>query len=184
MNCFMDLRLFSFDSHLCPLSFYSYAHRDYQIKMGWNSQVPVTFPNIEIAEYDLGNTYIRKDIVRAWRTGNFSCLDAYFVVNRQFGFYGLYFYFPSIVCVLTSWIGLWIKIEYDISEARVTLPIAGILTLATFQQVVLDGLPRVSYVKAIDIWTLLCYFFILGTLIEYALALVSYSSLTRSYSVL
>ena len=74
--------------------------------------------------------------------------------------------------------------EYEISEARVTLPIAEILTLATFQQVVLDGLPRVSYVKAIDIWTLLCYFFILGTLIEYALALVSYSSLTRSYSVL
>ena len=131
INCFMDLRLFPFDGHLCPLSFYSYAHRDYQIKMEWNSATPVTFPNLELPEYDLGNIYIRKDCVRAWRTGNFSCLDAYFVVNRNFGFYGLYFYFPSIICVVTSWIGLWVKIEPEISEARVTLPIAEYLTLAT-----------------------------------------------------
>ena len=51
-----------------------------------------------------------------------------------------------------------------------TLSIATFLTLTTQQNAIVRDLPKVSYIKAIDIWLIGCQSFIFATLIEYAFA--------------
>ena len=170
MSCFMNLRLFPFDAQLCPISFYSYAHRDYQIRMKWSGTTPITFPDVELSEFDTGDIYIKTDCVRKYRTGNFSCLEGHFVLKRQLGFYGTFAFLPPAFCVIISWTSLWIKL--DIAPARVTLGIATFLTLSSQQSALMKGLPKVPYVKAIDIWMTGCSLFIFATLIEYSIAQV------------
>ena len=86
------------------------------------------------------------------------------------GFYGMFGFLPTSLCVVVSWASFWVKL--DIAPARVTLGIATFLTLATQQNAIIGGLPRVSYVKAIDIWMIGCQVFVFGTLLQYAIAQV------------
>jgi len=79
-------------------------------------------------------------------------------------------YLPSIMCVTTSWFGFWIKLE--IAPARVTLGIATFFTMSQMSQTFAAGLPKLSYVKLIDIWMIACKVFVFGTLFEYCVAQV------------
>ena len=95
----------------------------------------------------------------------------------------LHVFLPSFLCVVASWLSFWIKLQ--IAPARVTLSIATFLTISQQQATINQGgfhamlhlqyflaLPRVSYVKAIDIWMTVSLVFVFGTLLEYAAAQV------------
>jgi len=51
-----------------------------------------------------------------------SCLNAYFVMKRNVGYYLFHCFIPSLLCVIISWLSFWI--EVDIAPARVTFGIA------------------------------------------------------------
>jgi hypothetical protein len=56
----------------------------------------------------------------------------------------------------------------DSTPARISLGLLTVLTMTTQSSGAKASLPRVSYVKAIDIWMSTCLFFVFAALIEFA----------------
>jgi len=58
------------------------------------------------------------------------------------------------VIINLSWLGFWFNI--DATPARTTLGITTVWTISSMSSSAASSLPKVSYVKAIDIWLSLC----------------------------
>jgi len=71
-----------------------------------------------------------------------------------------------MLIVILSWVSFWINI--DASPARVSLGLLTVLTTTTMSGGARESLPRVSYIKAIDVWMIMCLVFVFASLIEYA----------------
>ena len=95
------------------------------------------------------------------------CLEVIFVVSRNLGYFLIQYYIPSILLVILSWVSFWISV--DAVVARVNIGLLTVLTLTTQSTGSRDQLPRVSYVKAIDVWMSTCLVFAFASLIEFAI---------------
>ena len=100
--------------------------------------------------------------------GDFNVLTLYIHLHRRFEFYLTHNYIPAILIVIISWLSLWV--DRDCAPARVGMGIATILTMTTLligtsQQ----GLPVVSYIKALDWYYIGCFIFVFVGLCEYSL---------------
>jgi len=98
--------------------------------------------------------------------GAFPCLSLRFVLRRDIGYFLIQVYVPTILIVILSWVSFWINI--DASPARVSLGLLTVLTTTTMSGAARESLPRVSYIKAIDVWMIMCLVFVFASLIEYA----------------
>ena len=98
--------------------------------------------------------------------GSFPCLEIRFLMRRDLGYYLIQMYLPSGLIVVLSWVSFWINV--DASPARVNLGLLTVLTLTTQSTSARAQLPRVSYIKALDIWLSVCLVFAFSSLIEYA----------------
>uniref|UniRef100_A0ACB8EJA3 Gamma-aminobutyric acid receptor subunit beta-2 n=1 Tax=Sphaerodactylus townsendi TaxID=933632 RepID=A0ACB8EJA3_9SAUR len=74
---------------------------------------------------------------------------------------------PSILITILSWVSFWIN--YDASAARVALGITTVLTMTTINTHLRETLPKIPYVKAIDMYLMGCFVFVFMALLEYAL---------------
>jgi hypothetical protein len=92
-------------------------------------------------------------------------------LRRDLGFFLIQVYVPSILIVILSWVSFWINI--DASPARVSLGLLTVLTTTTMSAGARESLPRVSYIKAIDVWMIICLVFVFASLIEYAVVNVA-----------
>ncbi|KAI5105303.1 glycine receptor subunit alphaZ1 precursor, partial [Silurus meridionalis] len=101
-----------------------------------------------------------------YNTGKFTCIEARFHLERQMGYYLIQMYIPSLLIVILSWVSFWINM--DAAPARVGLGITTVLTMTTQSSGSRASLPKVSYVKAIDIWMAVCLLFVFSALLEYA----------------
>ncbi|XP_013884398.1 glycine receptor subunit alphaZ1, partial [Austrofundulus limnaeus] len=99
-------------------------------------------------------------------SGKFTCIEARFHLERQMGYYLIQMYIPSLLIVILSWVSFWINM--DAAPARVGLGITTVLTMTTQSSGSRASLPKVSYVKAIDIWMAVCLLFVFSALLEYA----------------
>ena len=59
---------------------------------------------------------------------------------------------------MLSWVSFWIN--HEATSARVALGITTVLTMTTISTGVRSSLPRISYVKAIDIYLVMCFVFV------------------------
>ena len=75
-------------------------------------------------------------------------------------------YIPSMLIVILSWVSFWINV--DASPARVSIGLLTVLTSTTQSSQSTATLPRVSYIKAIDVWMSVCLLFVFTALLEYA----------------
>ena len=73
---------------------------------------------------------------------------------------------PSLLVVLLSWVNFWLDCEAV--PARISLGLLTVLTMTTQSSGARADLPRVSYVKAIDIWMATCLTFVFAALVEFA----------------
>ncbi|MBN3299748.1 GLRA2 protein, partial [Amia calva] len=101
-----------------------------------------------------------------YNTGKFTCIEVKFHLERQMGYYLIQMYIPSLLIVILSWVSFWINM--DAAPARVGLGITTVLTMTTQSSGSRASLPKVSYVKAIDIWMAVCLLFVFAALLEYA----------------
>ena len=65
-----------------------------------------------------------------------------------------------------SWVSFWLN--RGAAPARVSLGVTTVLTMTTLINSVNAALPKISYMKSIDIYLFVCFFMVFGALIEYA----------------
>lgn len=99
-------------------------------------------------------------------TGVYQRLSLSFKLQRNIGYFVFQTYLPSILIVMLSWVSFWIN--HEATSARVALGITTVLTMTTISTGVRSSLPRISYVKAIDIYLVMCFVFVFAALLEYA----------------
>ncbi|XP_071088243.1 glycine receptor subunit alpha-2-like isoform X2 [Haliotis cracherodii] len=100
------------------------------------------------------------------QSSSFACIKAFFTLKRDIRYYIIQVYVPSILIVVLSWVSFWLDLESI--PARVSLGVLTVLTLNTHGSNVQASLPKVSYIKAIDVWTVTCLVFVFSALLEFA----------------
>ena len=68
--------------------------------------------------------------------------------------------------MLLSWVNFWLDCEAV--PARISLGLLTVLTITTQSSGARADLPRVSYLKSIDIWMATCLIFVFAALLEFA----------------
>ncbi|CAI5453633.1 unnamed protein product [Caenorhabditis angaria] len=98
------------------------------------------------------------------KSGSFSCLEAKFFMHREVGYHIANTYVPTTLCVIFSWIAVWLPEEFV--EGRIFVSLTVFLTLSAENSSAKDELPKVSYVKSIDIWFGFTSIFVFLTMIQ------------------
>ena len=76
-------------------------------------------------------------------------------------------YVPAAMIVLLSMVSLWIR--PGSVPARVALGITTVLSEATVMSGSMNAYPTVSYLKALDMYTMVCFCYAFAALIEFAI---------------
>ncbi|XP_041359695.1 glycine receptor subunit alpha-3-like [Gigantopelta aegis] len=167
LTCHMQLQKYPLDVQKCPILIASYGYTMENIVYSWVDHKPVDFnENLELPQYFLQDHFLGNCTKTYKETGSFSCVRADFVLKRDVGFYIIQIYVPSVLIVVLSWVSFWLDIEAI--PARITLGVLTVLTMTTQSSGARASLPRVSYVKAIDVWMATCLFFVFASLLEFA----------------
>uniref|UniRef100_A0A667YH23 Glycine receptor, alpha 4b n=1 Tax=Myripristis murdjan TaxID=586833 RepID=A0A667YH23_9TELE len=167
LSCPMDLKNFPMDSQTCTMQLESFGYTMNDLIFEWLDVGPVQvaddlmLPQFVLKE-EKGLGYCTKH----YNTGKFTCIEVKFYLERQMGYYLIQMYIPSLLTVILSWVSFWINM--DAAPARVGLGITTVLTMTTQSSGSRASLPKVSYVKAIDIWMAVCLLFVFAALLEYA----------------
>lgn len=82
------------------------------------------------------------------------------------GYYLIQIYIPSSLIVVISWVSFWL--HRNASPARVQLGVTTVLTMTTLMSSTNAALPKISYVKSIDIFLGTCFIMVFAALLEYA----------------
>ncbi|NXL51577.1 GLRA4 protein, partial [Podilymbus podiceps] len=195
LSCPMDLKNFPMDIQTCTMQLESFGYTMNDLIFEWLEEQEavqvaegLTLPQFILRdEKDLG--YCTKyyntgehprdplppptmslgsllPLGPSFPTGKFTCIEVKFHLERQMGYYLIQMYIPSLLIVILSWVSFWINM--DAAPARVGLGITTVLTMTTQSAGSRASLPKVSYVKAIDIWMAVCLLFVFAALLEYA----------------
>ena len=87
-----------------------------------------------------------------------------FFVRRRIGHYVIRIFFPCILCTVVSWLPFWMD-RSEIGD-RGALGITTLLTEVFLLQYTNDSMPRVSYVKAADLFLIISFAFTFMALLE------------------
>ncbi|CAB3399152.1 unnamed protein product [Caenorhabditis bovis] len=167
--CSMDFSAFPMDQQSCHLTLESFSYNNQEVDMQWmNWTVPLSLLKKEIVlpDFILSNysTSLKHEIYPA---GVWNELTMTFVFSRRYGWYIFQAYIPTYLTIFISWISFCLGPK--MIPARTMLGVNSLLAL-TFQfGNIMRNLPRVSYVKALDVWMLVCLTFVFCSLLELAI---------------
>jgi len=166
-SCPMDLQYFPMDSQLCYIEIESFGYTMSDIRYKWNDGLnsvqvsgDVSLPQFKV----LGHR--QKTIEASLSTGNYSRLACEIQFVRSMGYYLIQIYIPSSLIVVISWVSFWLN--RGATPARVGLGVTTVLTMTTLISSTNSALPKISYVKSIDVYLAACFFMVFASLIEYA----------------
>ncbi|VDN58501.1 unnamed protein product [Dracunculus medinensis] len=165
-NCQLVLCKYPHDSQTCKLKISSFGFGQDLVRLHWFDEIDdaikmnkkVKLPELYIVGYT-------KHICNGMRkSGNFSCLEARFHMKRTISYHLSHTYIPTAMCVIFSWISVWLPEEFV--EGRVFLSLTVFLTLSAESGSTKEILPKVSYMKAIDIWYGFTTAFVFATMLQ------------------
>ncbi|XP_062605751.1 glycine receptor subunit alpha-1-like, partial [Saccostrea cucullata] len=171
LSCTMDLRFFPMDDQICSILAESYGYSIDNVHLMWEPKNSFIIQTTD-DEYSLPQFYQHKPVetlkysIVNPSNVEFSGLQAKLYLRRNLGYYMSQVFIPSILIVTLSWISFWIHV--DAVPARVSLGVICVLTMTTQSAGVRNFLPRVSYIKAIDVWMAFGLLFVFAALLEYA----------------
>ncbi|CAB1340441.1 unnamed protein product, partial [Coregonus sp. 'balchen'] len=156
--CNMDFSRFPLDSQTCTLELESYAYTDEDLMLYWKSgdESLSTDDRISLSQFLIQKFHTTSRLAFYSSTGWYNRLYINFTLRRHIFFFLLQTYFPATLMVMLSWVSFWI--DRRAVPARVSLGITTVLTMSTIITGVNASMPRVSYIKAVDIylWSLPC----------------------------
>ena len=95
--------------------------------------------------------------------GNYSRLACEIQFVRSMGYYLIQIYIPSSLIVVISWVSFWLN--RGATPARVGLGVTTVLTMTTLMASTNAALPKISYVKSIDVYLGFCFFMVFASLL-------------------
>ena len=115
--------------------------------------------------------------------GNYSRLACEIQFVRSMGYYLIQIYIPSSLIVVISWVSFWLN--RGATPARVGLGVTTVLTMTTLMASTNAALPKISYVKSIDVYLGACFFMVFASLLGNAIfLLLTLKSLFKSKFIL
>ncbi|KAF0886515.1 GBRT protein, partial [Crocuta crocuta] len=164
--CSLNLQKFPLDKQTCKLEVESYGYTVEDIVLYWegNGNAIQGTEKLHIPQFSfLGKTVTSKEVFLY--TGSYVRLILRFLVQREVTSYLVQIYWPTVLTTVVSWISFWMN--YESSAARVTVGLTSMLILNAINSHLRDKLPQVSCIKAIDIYMVVCFFFVFLSLLEY-----------------
>ncbi|CAL8081360.1 unnamed protein product [Orchesella dallaii] len=165
LACMMDLHYYPLDSQNCTVEIESYGYTVTDVVMYWKDTPVTGVEEADLPQFTITG-YETNDRKESLATGVYQRLSLSFKLQRNIGYFIFQTYLPSILIVMLSWVSFWIN--HEATSARVALGITTVLTMTTISTGVRSSLPRISYVKAIDIYLVMCFVFVFAALLEYA----------------
>lgn len=165
LACMMDLHYYPLDRQNCTVEIESYGYTVSDVVMYWREQPVVGVEDAELPQFTIMGWETNERKIKL-ATGTYQRLSLSFKLQRNIGYFVFQTYLPSILIVMLSWVSFWIN--HEATSARVALGITTVLTMTTISTGVRSSLPRISYVKAIDIYLVMCFVFVFAALLEYA----------------
>lgn len=95
--------------------------------------------------------------------GNYSRLACEIQFVRSMGYYLIQIYIPSGLIVIISWVSFWLN--RNATPARVALGVTTVLTMTTLMSSTNAALPKISYVKSIDVYLGTCFVMVFASLL-------------------
>ncbi|XP_061189072.1 gamma-aminobutyric acid receptor subunit alpha-1-like [Saccostrea echinata] len=167
-KCPMNLLDYPMDAPVCPLLFGGYGYTTDEIIYKWqapNKSGVEIYDDVTMSQFDIASIWTKNNTYSS-AIGTYSCLEVYFHLKRHIGFFMLQTYLPCTLIVCLSWVSFWIN--RDAAPARVLLGVTTILSTAAVGLIQRDGLPRVPYATALDVFLIVCICYNLAAIIQYA----------------
>ncbi|XP_031573467.1 gamma-aminobutyric acid receptor subunit rho-1-like [Actinia tenebrosa] len=169
-QCAMNFRLFPMDTQHCGLTIESYAYTAAEVNYAWKKKGGsngIEVVSQEMAQFDLLEIQtLTKDLPKKT---SFASLKAVFSFQRRLEFFIFSVFIPATILVVLSWCCFWISRQAV--PARVSLGITTILTTILLSSSVNRDMPKVSYMKSIDYFSLTNFGFIFLSFLEYVIVL-------------
>ncbi|EYC12603.1 hypothetical protein Y032_0046g1320 [Ancylostoma ceylanicum] len=170
--CALSLELFPLDIQECFLIYESFNYNNQEVQMRWaeNSANPVvTMTPIVLPDFDL--IKVSPTLVNApYPAGWWDELHVRLTFERRYIWYFMQAYLPTYLTIFISWISF--SLGPRAIPARTMLGVNALLAMIFQFGNIMRNLPRVSYIKAIDVWMLMSMTFVFCSLLE--LAIVGY----------
>ncbi|XP_057294148.1 glycine receptor subunit alpha-2-like [Hydractinia symbiolongicarpus] len=163
-TCDMDFKTYPMDIQTCGIALESYAYTEEHVRYRW-FQKGLSIVSPEISQYTLVNFSKSAHLTKYLSSGVYSILEGTFVFQRRMAVSLMQIFFPSTAIVCISFVSFWV--HKNCVSARVGLGIIPLLTISTIWGSVNRSLPRVNYVKAIDVYFIGSFCFIFCALLEY-----------------
>ncbi|KAE9419126.1 hypothetical protein Angca_004212 [Angiostrongylus cantonensis] len=169
--CSLELSNFPLDLQTCGLIYESFNYNNQEVRMRWsNTDEPVRpMAPIVLPDFDLFKiTANRKE--EPYPAGMWDELHVMIMFERRFIWFFMQAYLPTYLTIFISWVSF--ALGPRAIPARTMLGVNALLAMIFQFGNIMRNLPRVSYIKAIDVWMLVSMTFIFCTLLE--LAIVGY----------
>ncbi|XP_039603932.1 gamma-aminobutyric acid receptor subunit rho-1-like isoform X1 [Polypterus senegalus] len=166
--CNMDFSRFPLDTQTCSLEIESYAYTEDDLMLYWKkgNDSLKTDERISLSQFLIQKFHTTTKLAFYSSTGWYNRLYINFTLRRHIFFFLLQTYFPATLMVMLSWVSFWI--DRRAVPARVPLGITTVLTMSTIITGVNASMPRVSYIKAVDIYLWVSFVFVFLSVLEYA----------------
>ena len=92
-----------------------------------------------------------------------------FSFKRRSSYFIIQVYLPTIIIVMVTWLSFWIS--PSAVPARTGICITAILTILTMLGISNSNMPKVSYIKALDLYLFVCFVFVFLSFIAYIIVL-------------
>ncbi|TKS86212.1 Gamma-aminobutyric acid receptor subunit rho-2 GABA(A) receptor subunit rho-2 GABA(C) receptor [Collichthys lucidus] len=144
------------------------AYTDEDLMLYWKSgdESLSTDDRISLSQFLIQKFHTTSRLAFYSSTGWYNRLYINFTLRRHIFFFLLQTYFPATLMVMLSWVSFWI--DRRAVPARVSLGITTVLTMSTIITGVNASMPRVSYIKAVDIYLWVSFVFVFLSVLEYA----------------
>ncbi|KAM3924811.1 gamma-aminobutyric acid receptor subunit pi [Leptodactylus fuscus] len=167
--CNMDLTKYPMDKQTCKLQLESWGYNSKDLVYTWmrgNNSIR-GMDSLQLAQYTVQKYYT--DVTSGkYETGTYSRLSLSFVLKRHLLYFILETYIPSTLLVVLSWISFWIS--KTSVPARTCFGVTTVLAMTTILMGSRSAFPTANcFIKAIDVYLGICFSFIFGALLEYAI---------------
>nr|ADM88008.1 ionotropic GABA-aminobutyric acid receptor RDL1-3b6a [Bombyx mori] len=166
-SCPMNLQYFPMDRQLCHIEIESFGYTMRDIRYHWkDGHSSVGMSNeVQLPQFRVLGHRQRATVITL-TTGNYSRLACEIQFVRSMGYYLIQIYIPSGLIVIISWVSFWLN--RNATPARVALGVTTVLTMTTLMSSTNAALPKISYVKSIDVYLGTCFVMVFASLLEYA----------------